>query len=198
MKGLLSSLIPLAVFAALMATALVPFFMAQYQFRLREPWPMLIGIGCLGLTLSGLYRWVLHLQRKARTVLAISPHPTFGEVQRLKDHWEASAPLVSDVPHVEVWGEALEPLPVQVSTFAAIRDRYPELLAQTIDAASGLFHSLGISVSAKELLLESIYLEDNFGSFDLTFVVPAHQKKLPWGLSATFIDFAVDDISDNH
>src|SRR4029434_2299462 len=108
-----------------MATFLFPYFVAQYQFRLREPWPLIIGLGSLGLTLFGLYRWVLHLQRKARTVLGIIQHPIFGEVQRLKDHWEASVPLAADGAHVEVWGEALEPLPEQVSTFAAIRDRYP-------------------------------------------------------------------------
>jgi hypothetical protein len=198
MKGLLSTLIPLAGFAALMATFLVPWLVAQYQFQLRDPWPMLVGLGSLGLTLFGLFLWVLHLQRKARKVLAISLHPIFGEVQQRKDHWEASVPLAADSPRVEVWGEALEPLPAQVSTFAAIRDRYSELLARTIAAASALFDSLGISVSAEELLLESIYLDDSFGSFDLTFSAPAHERKLPWGLSATFSDFAVDEISDNH
>jgi hypothetical protein len=160
---------------------------------------MLVGAGSLGLTLFGLYRWLLHLQRKERTVLATSSHPIFGGVQRLKDHWEASVPLSADGPRIEIWGEALEPLPSQASTFEAVRDRYPELLARTIEAASAFFDSLGISVSAEDLILDSIYLpQSGFGSFDLTFSAPAHEQKLPWGMSATFSDFKVDDISDNH
>src|SRR5262245_31475412 len=150
MKGLLSTLIPLAGFAVLIAGFLAPMLVAQYQFRLGTPWPLLISVGSIGLILFGLFRWVLHLQRKERTVLATSHHPIFGEVQQLKNHWEASVPLASDSPRIEVWGDGLEPLPVQVSTFAAIRDRYPELLGRTIDEASTLFDSLGISVSAEE------------------------------------------------
>jgi len=199
MKGMLATLIPLAGFAALLATFLVPCFVAQYQFRLQDPWPMLIGAGSLGLTIFSLYRWVLHLQRKERAVLATSHHPVFGDVRRLKDHWEASVPLSPDGPRIEVWGEALEPQPSQTSTFEAIRNRYPELVTRTIDAATEFFSSLGISVSAGDLLLDSIYLPQGaFGSFDLTFSAPAHELKLPWGLSATFSDFVVDEISDNH
>ena len=199
MKGMQAPFIPLAGFAALLATFLVPCFVAQYQFRLRDPWPMLIGGGSLGLTLSSLYCWVLHLQRKERTVLATSHHLLFGDVQRVKDHWEASVPLWPDGPRIEVWGEALEPQPSQTSTFEAIRSRYPELLARTVEAATEFFSSLSISVSADDLILDSIYLPQGaFGSFDLTFSAPAHELKLPWGVSATFSDFVVDEISDNH
>ena len=199
MKRVISTLIPLAIFAALLATFLVPCFIADYQFGLRSPWPMLIGAASLCATLFALFLWIIHLQRKERTVLATSHHPIFGEVQRLKDHWEASAPLADGGSPIEIWGEALEPMPAQVSTFGAICERYPELLQRTVDAAGDFFQSLNISISPQELQLDSIYLaSDAFGSFDLTFSAPAHQQKLPWGLSATFLDFAVDEISDNH
>ncbi len=198
-EGILLIIIPLAIFAALVATFLVPCFLAEYQFGLRSPWPLLVGAGSLCATLFALYRWMLHLQRKERTVLATSHHPVFGEVQRLKDHWEASTPIADGGSPIEIWGEALEPVPAQVSTFAAICERYPELLQRTVEAAGDFFQSLNISISHQDLQLDSIYLaSDAFGSFDFTFSAPAHEQKLPWGLSATFHDFSVDEISDNH
>jgi hypothetical protein len=51
MKGVLSIIIPLAIFAAVLATFIVPCFIAEYQFDLRSPWPMLIGAGSLCATL---------------------------------------------------------------------------------------------------------------------------------------------------
>lgn len=198
MNGVLSILIQLAIFGGLLATFLLPCFAAEYLTDLRAPWPILVGACSGGLTLFALYRWLLVIQRKERTVLSRTQHEFFGEVEQFKDHWEANAP-VNDATKANIWGEALEPSEIQISTFAAITERYPTLFAQTLEQCNDFFRSLALPISADDLQLEGIYLPaDEFGSFDLTFDVPAHVKQIPWGVTARFVNFVIDEISDNH
>ena len=199
MNSALSLLVQVGVFAGLAATFLVPCFAADYWCGLRRPWPMLIGVGSLALTLFVLFRCLLRSQRKEQAVLSTSHHDVFGDVRRLKDNWEASVALTRDLPVIEVWGESAAPSDLQTSTFAAIRERYPELLARALDGARRSFASPDFSLSPGDLHLDSIYLAaDAFGSFDLSFSVPAHERHIPWGITAQFVDFTIDEISDNH
>ena len=160
---------------------------------------MIIELCSAGFVLYGLYRWLIHLQNKERTILATAEHPVFGTVRRYRHHWEAEVNLTEGEPKIGIWGESVGPVDIQVSTLAAIRERYQELLVQTIQSADAFSRELGITLSPHDLQLESIHLSaEALGFFTLSFAVPAHVKKLPWGLSANFANFAVDDISDNH
>src|SRR5882672_3651114 len=103
MKGLLSLLIQLGCLVGLVATALVPAFLAEYRFGLHRPLAMLIGVGFLGLTLIALYCWIIHLQRRDRTILSTKPHELFNEVRYFQDHWEATVSAADDRPVADIW-----------------------------------------------------------------------------------------------
>lgn len=196
---MLSLLVQVGVFGGLVATFLVPCLAADYWLGLRRPWPVLIGVGSLALTLFVLFRCLLRSQRKEQTVLSTSQHDVFGDVQCFKDRWEASVTLSRDLSAIEVWGDLAAPSDLQTSTFTAIRERYPELLARALDGARASFASPEFSLSSGDLRLDSIYLAaDAIGAFDLSFSVPTHERHIPWGITARFIDFTIDEISDNH
>lgn len=199
MNSALSLLIQVGVLAGLVTTFLVPCLIADYWFGLRRPWPMLVGVGSLAMALFAAYRWLIRSQRKEREVLSSSQHEVFGEVRRLRDHWEASSALTRSVPSIEIWGESTSPSDAQTSTFVAIRERHSELVTRAVEAARTSFSSLDFILSPQDVHLDSIYLSaDGVGSFDLCFSVPAHERQLPWGFTAQFVDFAVDEMSDNH
>jgi hypothetical protein len=150
-------------------------------------------------SLFGAYRWLICSQRKEREVLSSSQPEVFGEVRRHKDHWETCSPLTPSVPSIEVLGESTAPSEVQASTLVAIRERHSELVIRAVEAARTSLSSLDFILSPQDVRLDSIYLSaDGVGSFDLCFSVPAHERHLPWGFTAGFGDFKVDEISDNH
>ena len=112
-------------------------------------------------------------------------------------HWEATLPLNSDTPNIEVWGEARLPSQIEAENFTAIRDRYSELLGHVHTTVRSSFSKQDISIEA--LRLESImFSADAIGSFDLTFSSPLLERHFPWGLTVSFVDFQIDEISDNH
>jgi hypothetical protein len=198
-KRIATLLVQIAAFAGVVATFVVPAWAVRSQFGLSEPWPILAGLGGIGLALFSLFRWLLRIQKKERTVLSTNNHPLFGVVRHLKNHWEASTPVMNAGPSVEIWGDSLTPSKLEASTFAAIRERYPALLTQALLEINEFLLPLEISLSEAELHLEGVQLDgEEFGSFDLTFDVPAHEKKIPWGLTVRFSDFTVDAIDDNH
>jgi hypothetical protein len=199
MKGALSLLIQIAAFAGLVAVFLVPCLVADHVLGLKRPWPAIIGLGFLIAILWGLFRWLMREQRKEQAPVATRQHELFGQVKCFKDRWEATAKLNQNVPSIEISGDAAMPTSTQVSTFAAIQEQYSELLTRSLDGVREAFASDDFSLSSSELHLDGIYLSaDDFGSFDLVFSVPAHKRKLPWGVTVQFADFNIDEISDNH
>lgn len=199
MNSALSLLVQIGALAGLATAFLGPCFAAEHWFGLRRPWPMLIGVCFLALTFYALYRCMLRSQRKEQTVLSTSHHEAFGEVRCFKNHWEASVALTRNLPPIEVWGDLAAPSVLQVSTFAAIRERHSESFARALEGARTSFDSADYSISPGDLHLDSIYLAgDALGSFDLVFSVPAHERHIPWGITVQFVDFAINEISDNH
>lgn len=199
MNGALSLLVQIGFLAGLVAVFLLPMYAAEHWFGLRRPWPFLVGAGSVAVTFFVLFRCLLRSQLKEQTVLSTSQHAVFGEVRRLKDHWEASVEMTRDLPAIEVWGDSAAPSDVQAATFAAVRERYPELLARALDGAREFFAPSDFTLSPGDLHLESIYLAaDALGSFDLIFSFPAHERHIPWGMTVQFVDFNIDEISDNH
>lgn len=204
MHGCLANLVLLLLFAALISTALAPAYIALGMGVARE-WAMLIGAGGLGLTLFGLYRWILAQQKKERKVRATLTHPIFGEVRQLQDHWEASVPLTTGEEPLEIWGDSGAPTAKQEASFRAIHDRLPALLSTCLEEANAFLSSYPAKkgaappvLQASDLVLGGISLEgDAEGDFSLNFEIP-DEKILPWGLSITFEDFKVAEVSDNH
>jgi hypothetical protein len=195
----LSFLVPLAFFAGLMAMFLVPWFVADRLLGLRAPMPGFIGTGFLAATLYVLYRLAIQAQTKERKVLSTIQHDIFGEVKCYQDHWEARVLLTDDLPAVDIWGEAKAPSEIQAATFTAMRQRQAELLPVALEAARSYFSTPDFSLVPEELKLESVYLaSDAIGSFDLIFAAPTYDRLLPNGVTVTFADFAVDEVSDNH
>ncbi len=203
MKGCAGNLIVLGVLGALVATFLVPYFVATTLWGFHKAAGGLLGAGSLGLTLFLLYLWLMRLQKKERTVRGTLQHPVFGEVKQFEDHWEAQAPLHPGEEPLEVWGFTLQPTKAQVANFTAIRERLPELVQQCVEAANDFLKSAGQAPTAflatGDLQLDGVTLDENdAGCFTLNFEVPKEKKVLPWGLGVSFEDFKVVEVSDNH
>ncbi|RBP47676.1 hypothetical protein DES53_101474 [Roseimicrobium gellanilyticum] len=206
MKGCLPSLVALVVVAAILATGLVPGYIASSIFGVENKGVMAITAGGIALALYGIYRWLIYLQDREKRVLSVLTDPVFGEVKQLRDHWEADQPISEGGEAVEIWGDALAPTSAQTSTFTNIRERWPALLALCVEAANNLIASVYHnekgpvpSVKAEQLNLKTVALDDgNIGDFTLMFELPSAVKLLPWGLDVTFENFVVVEASDNH
>lgn len=206
MKSCLSSLVPLAILGAIVAIALGPGFIAAGVFGVSEKGAVAIGACSLGLTLYGLYRWIIYHQDKENEVMSVLADPVFGEVRQLRDHWEATLPIADGGESVEIWGDSLSPTPAQTSTFLKIRERWPALLGVSLEAANNLIASAYTTrgkfvplIKAEQLVFESLSLDGGgVGDFTLMFDVVSEAKVLPWGVNVMFEKFAVVEASDNH
>ncbi len=199
MKKIPSILIQIGAFAGLVLMVLVPMLIAENWLGLSKPWPMIIGLVFLIAVLGALFSWIIRYRRKENTVTKSSHHLVFGDVRHFKNRWECSVSGIQGFDKIDIGGDSDSPTADQVSTMLSVRDRLHEFVTRAIENANEGFGSEKFSLKREDVQIESIYLPaTGIGSFDLDFAVPLYQKDLPWGFSATFIDFEIDEISDNH
>ena len=76
---------------------------------------------------------------------------------------------------------------------------YPEVAAGEKGGTLNPFTRKVLQKDIDDLHLDDIFLSSTaVGKFDLGFSLPKYEREVPWGVTVSFTDFVVDDVSDNH
>jgi hypothetical protein len=164
-------------------------------------WWLALPICLSALIALGIYFWASRHQRREQVILKTTIHPVLGEVRHYRSRWET----ISNAPE---WGRQITvsgdiagdyPLEIHVETLKEIQKRYPAFLADCLVVANEMAKEMGIVLTTKDLCLDSIYLSgDQAGEFSLLYDIPAYEDKIPWGATGQYIDYTLEEFSDNH
>jgi hypothetical protein len=193
---MVSIVVQFGILIGLISLVAIPMVIAD-QLGLPRPWPTFIGFGSLITLMIAGYSWLLIIQRKERKVLSTSNHSLFGAVRHLQNHWEATVDL-SPYESIEVRGNSQKPTVVEEETFIALKQRLPGMVALVPNEIRSMSPTLA-PLATDDLHLDDVFLSSTaVGKFDLGFSLPKYEQEVPWGITVSFTDFVVDDVSDNH
>jgi hypothetical protein len=138
-------------------------------------------------------RLLAQRSRNRKAVLHTESHPDLGMIRVLRNRWEATVSDAAFDGEIEVYGDSRTVSKEQAALFREIRERYHSLSPAALSSLEQDLRSARPLLSATDLELESIAIDDEGRRFTFTFAAPSRSEQLPDGFYVDFADFKVEE-----